>query len=63
LALDKYIGAIYSFARYQDFDWDDWNIKKNWEKHQTTPNECVQVFADLQKRIYHDPFHPAKEAR
>lgn len=30
------------------FDWDDWNISKNWERHRVTPEEAEDVF-------FHDP--------
>jgi len=26
------------------FNWDEGNIKKNWEKHRVSPMECEQVF-------------------
>ncbi|MCK5114302.1 MAG: BrnT family toxin [Phycisphaerae bacterium] len=26
------------------FQWDEHNIRKNWEKHQVTPVECEQIF-------------------
>lgn len=28
------------------FDWDDWNIRKSWLKHQVEPIESEQVFHD-----------------
>jgi hypothetical protein len=30
------------------FEWDDWNISKNWEQHRVTPEEAEDVF-------FHDP--------
>lgn len=30
------------------FDWDDWNITKNWERHRVTPEEAEDIF-------FHDP--------
>lgn len=28
------------------FDWDDWNIRKSWLKHNVEPIESEQVFLD-----------------
>jgi len=30
--------------REVSFDWDEWNIRKNWEKHRVSPAECEDVF-------------------
>lgn len=30
------------------FDWDDWNTRKNWERHRVTPEEAEDIF-------FHDP--------
>jgi uncharacterized protein len=30
------------------FDWDDWNVTKNWERHRVTPEEAEDIF-------FHDP--------
>jgi len=30
------------------FDWDDANVRKNWELHQVTPEEAEDIF-------FHDP--------
>jgi len=26
------------------FEWDQYNIRKNWEKHHVSPMECEQTF-------------------
>ena len=31
------------------FDWDEANVRKNWERHQVSPEEAEDVF-------FHDPF-------
>lgn len=33
---------ILSFA--EDFEWDEGNIKKNWEKHRVSHIECEEIF-------------------
>lgn len=67
--LDKYIASIYNiymefdFSAYLDFEWDEWNIKKNLVKHRVTVKECEEAFADPKKRILHDVYHSQKEKR
>lgn len=46
-----------------EFEWDDWNIRKNAEKHGVTVEEAEQVFDDQRKKIFHDAFHSHKENR
>jgi uncharacterized DUF497 family protein len=31
------------------FEWDDANVRKNWEQHRVTPEEAEDIF-------FHDPF-------
>ena len=26
------------------FDWDEWNVQKNWNKHRVQPSECEDLF-------------------
>ncbi|MBI4252968.1 BrnT family toxin [Candidatus Uhrbacteria bacterium] len=52
------------FSIYQEFEWDEWNIQKNQEKHRVTVVECEQIFSDPQKRIFNNRSHSTnKEER
>lgn len=53
----------FDFVPYQDFEWDEWNVKKNWVRHKTTDKDCEEVFTDPRKRILPDVFHSKKEKR
>lgn len=46
-----------------EFDWDEWNITKNLQKHRVSQNEMEQIFTDPSKRIFRDIFHSRKEDR
>lgn len=46
-----------------EFEWDDWNILKNKEKHGVSNDEMEQIFMDPGKKIFHDIFHSSKEDR
>ena len=63
--LDKYIYAIYTycmidFGMYQEFEWDEWNVRKNQEKHRVTVGECEQIFSDPRKQLFNNPSHSSK---
>ena len=45
------------------FDWDNYNIDKNWLKHRVLPEECEQVFFNKPIFIYPDFKHSQKETR
>ena len=30
----------------REFQWDEWNTKKNWQKHKVSRSECEEVFLD-----------------
>ena len=32
------------FSQAKEFEWDEGNINKNWEKHKVTHLECEEVF-------------------
>lgn len=44
------------------FEWDPWNISKNWDKHHVKPSECEDVFFNDPK-IEMDHQHSQKEPR
>lgn len=45
------------FSTYQEFESDDWNVKKNQQKHRVSVIECEQIFSDPKKRIFYDRSH------
>jgi uncharacterized protein len=55
-----YDNTMFDFSLYQQFEWDDWNVKKNEQKHRVTVSECEQVFSDPRKRIAFDTLHSSK---
>lgn len=50
-------------ARCTGFDWDDGNTRKNWDRHQVTPEEAEQVFFQDPLVLAEDLVHSTKEAR
>jgi hypothetical protein len=46
-----------------DFDWDEGNLDKNWEKHRVINTECEEIFFDENKRILKDKMHSDTEER
>lgn len=46
-----------------EFDWDKWNLDKNWIKHKVSAQEAEQVFADENKVVLLDIKHLGKEER
>jgi hypothetical protein len=51
------------FTELEGFDWDEGNLKKNWEKHQVTFLECEQVFFNRPFVVAEDEPHSRAEAR
>lgn len=45
------------------FDWDDWNISKNWERHNVTPEEAEDIFFHDPMLLRVDSKHSSKERR
>ena len=45
------------------FDWDDWNISKNWERHRVTPEEAEDIFFHDPLLLRGDSKHSHKEQR
>lgn len=48
---------------WSGFEWDEHNVRKNWDKHNLTPGECEEVFFDLPLAFQDDKAHSAKEKR
>jgi hypothetical protein len=45
------------------FEWDQHNIKKNWDKHKVAPVETEQVFFNKALIVVDDPKHSKQEKR
>ncbi|OVE79407.1 hypothetical protein BVY01_02600 [bacterium I07] len=45
------------------FEWDEYNIKKNWEKHNVSPIESEQVFFNFPLLVEADIKHSKLESR
>ena len=45
------------------FQWDKYNIQKNWEKHKVSPGESEQAFFNRPFKIVKDIYHSQEEER
>ena len=45
------------------FDWDDGNIRKNWERHRVTPGEAEDLFFNEPLVVRRDIGHSQREQR
>jgi len=45
------------------FEWDKWNIDKNWRKHKVSQKECEEIFFNKLLKIFPDEKHSKSEAR
>ena len=52
---------ILSFA--EDFEWDEGNIKKNWERHRVSHIECEEIFFNRPIIVKKDEPHSTSENR
>ena len=52
---------ILSFAK--DFEWDEGNIKKNWERHRVSHIECEEIFFNRPIIVKNDEPHSTGEDR
>lgn len=50
------------FSTLEGFDWDDANIRKNWQKHHVAFDKCEEVFFH-DPLIVPDPYHSVVEGR
>ncbi len=46
-----------------EFEWDDGNATKNWEKHAVTRAECEQIFFNKPLVVTFDAKHSDQEQR
>ncbi len=54
---------MFNFSRLKGFDWNKWNVDKNWIKHKITSKESEEIFFDKNKKILKDLLHSNKETR
>lgn len=52
-----------NFSRLKGFDWNKWNVDKNWIKHKASIEECEEIFFDKNKKIMNDKLHSNTEER
>ena len=46
-----------------EFDWDEGNADKNWERHKVSRSECEQVFFNRPMVVEEDTEHSTTELR
>lgn len=46
-----------------EFDWDEHNIEKNWEKHNVNFKECEEIFFNEPLKTFYDVKHSQEEVR
>jgi hypothetical protein len=47
----------------EEFEWDEGNIKKNWERHRVSHIECEEIFFNRPIILRKDEPHSASEDR
>ena len=52
-----------SLPEFKGFEWDEGNVRKNWESHRVTPQETEQVFFNRPLIVADDPKHSRSERR
>ena len=50
-------------AECTEFEWDEGNSVKNWEKHAVSQSECEQIFLNKPLIVKRDKKHSMAEAR
>lgn len=50
-------------AKAVEFEWNEYNKSKNWEKHKVDFKECEEVFANRPLKTYKDIKHSQREDR
>ncbi len=50
-------------SKVTDFEWDEANVEKNWEKHKVLASECEQVFFNQPLLVSEDAKHLKRESR
>lgn len=49
--------------KIKEFEWDEGNIDKSYQKHGITPNESEEIFLDEDLKVVSDVKHEQGEAR
>ena len=57
------MGILEKLQECTGFNWDKYNIQKNWEKHKVSPVESEQVFFNQPLIAAEDIKHSQKEER
>ena len=52
-----------SLPEFTGFDWDEGNVRKNWDSHAVTPQEAEQVFFNRPLIVADDAKHSEAERR
>jgi len=52
-----------SLPEFKGFQWDDDNVRKNWESHRVSPQEAEQVFFNHPLIVADDIKHSQQERR
>jgi len=50
-------------SRCVGFEWDEWNLTKNWVRHEVTASECEQIFFNHPLVATQDEKHSDQESR
>jgi uncharacterized DUF497 family protein len=50
-------------SRVEGFEWDEGNIKKNWERHRVSYIECEEVFFNRPLIVQENEAHSKEEER
>ena len=57
------MGVLKELQECTGFNWDKYNIQKNWERHKVSPVESEQVFFNHPFIVAEDSEHSQKEER
>lgn len=50
-------------AKAVEFEWDEYNKNKNWDKHRVDFKECEEIFTNRPLKTYKDIKHSQREDR
>jgi uncharacterized protein len=54
---------VFDWGKLVEFDWDEGNRQKSWEKHQVDYRECEEVFFNQPLLVNEDVKHSFHEQR
>lgn len=55
--------VVVSKEKFKEFEWDNGNINKSFQKHGITPNKAEEIFLDENIGVIKDLKHSQKEER